>query len=160
MRRRHLAAGLTLAALPGIARADPASTRLVAERFAKTLSDHDIAAFAALFAEDYEQHQTSAAAPPPRPGVSAKQATVAYFAERLAALPGLVVSADPVVAAEDSVAANFTYTGMHLGAYFGVPPTGKRISFTSCDIFTIRGGLIAAHWGAADIAGLMRQLNG
>jgi SnoaL-like domain len=45
------------------------------QRFTATLSAHDIAAFAALFAEDYVSHQTSAAAPPPPAGKSPKQAT-------------------------------------------------------------------------------------
>jgi hypothetical protein len=35
--------------------------------FAKTLSGHDIDGFAALFAEDYVNHQMSAAAPKPAP---------------------------------------------------------------------------------------------
>ncbi len=56
------------------------------------------------------------------------------------------------------VAANFTYSGTHRGAYFGIAPTGRRIVFNSCDILMVRDGLIAAHWGAADIAGLLAQL--
>jgi predicted ester cyclase len=130
-----------------------------AQAFAAALNAHDLDAFAALFAEDYAQHQTSAAAPlKPPPGVSAKQNTVNYFAARLAALPDLQVVADPVVAAGDMLAANFTYSGTHRGAYFGIAPTGRRVVFNSCDIFQLRGGLIAAHWGAADIAGLLAQL--
>jgi predicted ester cyclase len=161
MRRRHLAGAIALAAAaPRLARAETASPRRLADLFAQTLSAHDIVGFAALFAEDYQQHQTSAAAPPPPAGMSAKQATVAYFAARLAALPDLVVTADPVVADAERVAANFTYSGTHRAAYFGVAPTGRRITFTSCDIFAARDGLIAAHWGAADIAGLLRQLQG
>jgi predicted ester cyclase len=161
MRRRHLAGVIALAAAaPRLVKAEIASPQRLAELFARTLSAHDIAGFAALFAEDYQQHQTSAASPPPPVGLSAKQATVAYFAARLAALPDLVVTADPVVAGTETVAANFTYSGTHRAPYFGIAPTGRRITFTSCDIFAVRDGLIAAHWGAADIAGLLRQLQG
>jgi predicted ester cyclase len=161
MRRRDFAGALALSgAMAGTARATPAETRRIAEQFAATLSARDITAFGALFADDYQQHQNSAAAPPPPAGLSAKQATVAYFTARLTALPDLVVTADPIVAADESVAANFTYAGTHRGTYFGQPPTGRRIVFTSCDILTVRGGLIAAHWGAADIAGLLQQLRG
>jgi predicted ester cyclase len=160
MQRRILFTGLTgLLATPLAATAAPAGN--AAERFAAALNAHDIEAFAALFAEDYEQHQSSAAARPPPAGLSAKAATKAYFAARLAALPDLSVVADPVVAAGDWVAANFTYAGTHSGApYFGVPPSGRAIRFSSCDILFTRGGLIAAHWGAADIAGLLVQLKG
>jgi steroid delta-isomerase-like uncharacterized protein len=159
MDRRTMLAGLA-AALATDAGAQAAPPGNVAEAFAAALTAHDIEAFAALFADDYAQHQSSAAAKPPAAGVSAKQATKAYFAARLAGLPDLRVTADPVVVAGDWVAANFTYTGTHAGTYFGVPPSGRTITFTSCDILQVRGGLIAAHWGAADIAGLLVQLKG
>jgi predicted ester cyclase len=160
MDRRTLFAGLA-ATLATDAGAGAAAQGNVADAFAAALNAHDIDAFAALFAEDYAQHQTSAAAKPPPAGLSAKQATKAYFAARLAALPDLRVVADPVVVAGDWVAANFSYAGTHTGAaYFGVPPSGRPIRFTSCDILQVRDGLIMAHWGAADIAGLLVQLKG
>jgi len=159
MDRRSLLAGLTLTlATQGAARAGAPGN--VAEAFAAALSAHDMAEFAALFADDYVQHQSSAAAPQLAAGVSAKQATMAYFAARLTALPDLQVTADPVVVAGDMVAANFVYTGTHKAPYFGVPPSGRQITFNSCDILAVRQGLIAVHWGAADVAGLLKQLHG
>ena len=159
MDRRSLLAGLTLtAAMAGAARAGAPGN--VAQAFAAALSAHDLKEFAALFADDYAQHQTSAAVPPHAEGISAKQATLNYFAARLNALPDLQVTADPVVVANDMVAANFIYTGTHKGPYFGVPASGRRITFNSCDILAVRQGLISAHWGAADIAGLLKQLHG
>jgi hypothetical protein len=47
------------------------------KRFAAALNASDVKAFAALFAEDYLNHQISAAAPP-LAGVTGKQATVAF----------------------------------------------------------------------------------
>jgi predicted ester cyclase len=170
MRRRSLLAAATVGlGVPGIsapiaapvaAGAEPGPAG-VAAAFAATLSAHDIAAFAALFAEEYAQHQFSAAVPPrPAGSGSAKQGTIAYFTARLTALPDLQVTAEPVVAAGDMVAANFTYAGTHTAPYFGVAPSGRRVTFNSCDILTVRDGLIVAHWGAADIAGLLVQLRG
>jgi steroid delta-isomerase-like uncharacterized protein len=130
----------------------------MAEKFAATLTAHDMAAFAALFADDYRNHQTSAAAPPPPPGKSQKQASVDFFAARLAGMPDLVVTVEAVVAATDKVAASFVYTGTHGGVFFGVPPTGRKLRFTSCDIFSIRDGKLAEHWGMGDIAGVLAQL--
>jgi predicted ester cyclase len=63
-----------------------------------------------------------------------------------------------VVADKDRVAASFVYTGTHKGTYFGVPPTGRTIRFTSCDIFRVQEGQIAEHWGMGDIAGVLAQL--
>jgi predicted ester cyclase len=39
-----------------------------------------------------------------------------------------------------------------------VQPTGKKLRFTSCDIFRVNNGLIVEHWGMGDIAGVMAQL--
>ncbi len=53
----------TALGVSGIAMASAASPRDLARQFAATLSAHDIDGFAALFAEDYINHQNSAAAP-------------------------------------------------------------------------------------------------
>jgi len=161
VRRRNVpvAATAMLAALAAPAAAQtPAPARRAAEQFAATLGAHDIAAFAALFAADYKQHQFSAAAPPPQPGMTAKQATVAFFTARLTGLPDLTVTIEAIVAAEDMVAASFVYEGTHRGPYFGVAPTGRRLRFSSCDIFKVGDGLIVEHWGMGDLAGTLAQL--
>ena len=59
---------------------------------------------------------------------------------------------------DDKVAASFVYSGTHGGTYFGIAPTGRPLRFTSCDIFLVRNGLIAEHWGMGDIAGVLAQL--
>jgi steroid delta-isomerase-like uncharacterized protein len=161
--RRHVtAAGLLLAGSlvePALAQSNAVPPAL-AEKFAATLSAHDMDAFAALFADNYVNHQVSAAAPPPAGNVSPKQGTVAFFKARLTGLPDLKVAIEALVADKDHVAASFVYTGTHNGPYFGVAPTGKSLRFTSCDIFRVQDGLIAEHWGMGDIAGVLAQLRG
>jgi steroid delta-isomerase-like uncharacterized protein len=159
-RRQVTAAGLLLAgslAEPALAQPN-ALPQSLAEKFAASLSAHDIDAFAALFADNYVNHQVSAAAPPPAGNVSPKQATVAFFKARLTGVPDLKVATEVVVADKDHVAASFVYTGTHGGTYFGVAPTGKALRFSSCDIFRVENGLIAEHWGMGDIAGVLAQL--
>jgi len=160
MRRRTFIAGAALTGAPGLlasARADDAS---VVERFAAALSAHDMSAFANLFADDYVNHQVSAAAPPAPPGVAAKAATVAFFTARLKAMPDLKVTIQASLAEGDKAAASFAYEGTNTGPYYGFDPTGKRLFFTSCDIFRIAGGKIVEHWGMGDIAGVVAQLKG
>jgi steroid delta-isomerase-like uncharacterized protein len=160
MNRRAILAGLAVGSIAASARAQAATDpRTLAERFAATLSAHDMAAFADLFAEDYRNHQASAAAPPPPPGgKTMKQGSVDFFAARLAGLPDLTVTIEALVATNDQVAASFVYAGTHQGLYFGVPPTGRKLRFTSCDIFLVRDGKLAEHWGMGDIAGVLAQL--
>jgi steroid delta-isomerase-like uncharacterized protein len=170
MDRRTLLDGLgavgigsaALFAAGGVAEAKESAVtgRRLMQAFATTLSAHDIAGFAALIADDYKQHQTIPGGGSLPPGVTAKQAAVNYFAARLKALPDLKVTAEAITAGGDMAAANFVYTGTQQDAYFGVPATNKNVTFNSTDIFRIRNGKLAEHWGAADIAGLMRQLKG
>ena len=157
MHRRTLIAGAALlGAAPFVSNAKAAGAS-IAQRFAQTLTAHDLDAFAALFADDYVNHQLSAAAPPPA-GVAPKAAVVAYFGARLKGLPDLTVSIEATVAEADRVAASFVYEGTHQGVYFGVAPTGRRLRFTSCDIFRVAGDRIVEHWGMGDIAGIQAQL--
>jgi steroid delta-isomerase-like uncharacterized protein len=160
MNRRIVLTGLFGAAVaaPHLLRAETRSPHELAEAFAATLSAHDMDAFAALFTEDYVNHQVSAAAPSPPAGVSGKQATVGFFAARLKGLPDLKVTIEAMVATDDKFAASFVYEGTQQGTLLGVAPTGKRMRFTSCDIFRIADGKIAEHWGMGDIAGQLAQI--
>ena len=162
MQRRQFLSSAALvaaaAAIPNAAEADDAGA--VVERFAAALSAHDMAAFADLFAEDYVNHQRSAAAPAPPAGKSPKQATLAFFQARLTGVPDLRVSIETSLASGDKAAASFVYEGAHGGVYYGVAPTGRPMRFTSCDIFRVRDGRIAEHWGMGDIAGVLAQLKG
>ncbi len=161
MKRRSILRGAALlVAAPAVALAQASGAGTVARGFAAALNAHDIEAFAALFAADYINHQTSAAAPPPSAGTPPRAATVAFFAARLKGLPDLSVSIEAMVERDDRVAASFVYEGTHQGLYFGVAPTGKRLRFTSCDIFRVSGDRIAEHWGMGDLAGVLAQLKG
>jgi steroid delta-isomerase-like uncharacterized protein len=162
MDRRTVLAGLCGAAMlmPDIARADDRSPAQLGEACAATLSAHDMDAFAALFADDYVNHQVSAAAPAPPPSARHKQLTVDFFTARLHGLPDLEVSIERMVAADDQVAASFVYEGTQQGVLLGVAPSGKHLRFTSCDIFRIANGKIAEHWGMGDIAGQLAQMKG
>jgi predicted ester cyclase len=156
-RRALFASGLAagLSAATGAAFAQDAAA--IPARFAAALSAGDMTAFAALFAETYVNHQLSAAAPAPA-GVTAKAATVTFFSHRVDALAGLKVSVEAQLAQGDLCAASFVYEGVHQGVYYGFAPTGRKLRFTSCDIFKIADGRIAEHWGMGDIAGVIAQL--
>ncbi|WP_322011216.1 ester cyclase [Paraburkholderia sp. J12] len=156
-RRQIVIGGLLGAGGLGMSARAFSDTGSIARQFAERLSAHDIEGFGALFADDYVNHQTSAAAPP-SPKLTPKEATVAFFKARLTGMPDLKVEIETLVASEDKVAASFVYTGTHQGVYFGIAPTGKWLRFTSCDIFRVQSGKIAEHWGMGDIAGVLAQL--
>jgi predicted ester cyclase len=48
--------------------------------------------------------------------------------------------------------------GTHLGDFFGIPPTGRRVTMSGVHVMQIADGKIAEHWGSNDDLGLIRQL--
>ena len=51
-----------------------------------------------------------------------------------------------------------TYHGTHAGDFLGVPATGRKVHFDTIDVFRVRDGRLADHWGIADLLGLLIQL--
>ena len=43
-----------------------------------------------------------------------------------------------------------TWTGYHTGEFFGVPASGRSVTFRVIDIARISGGKVREHWGVAD----------
>ncbi len=75
-----------------------------------------------------------------------------------AAFPDLRVTIDDLIAEGDKVALRLTLSGTHQGALAGVPASGKRVTFTSLDLYRFADGKLVEHWGQFDTQGLMRQL--
>jgi predicted ester cyclase len=92
---------------------------------------------------------------PPISGIeAAKQLMVAYTS----GFPDLQLTTEDTVAEGDKVAIRNTWRGTHRGAFQGVPPTGRHVTFTGSDIFHCVGGKIAEQWADLDTLGLMQQL--
>ncbi|MGE7439135.1 ester cyclase [Kitasatospora sp. NPDC001175] len=53
---------------------------------------------------------------------------------------------------------HLTFTGRHVGEFFGVQPTGKEVQWTSIEVFRIENRKIVERWVQADTTGLMKQL--
>lgn len=65
---------------------------------------------------------------------------------------------EDVVAEGDRVAIRIHSTGTQLGAFNGIPPTGKKVSIDEFHIFRLEHGKIAEQWGMPDVHGLLEQL--
>jgi steroid delta-isomerase-like uncharacterized protein len=156
-RRSLLVSGLVAGAALAAGEAGAQDAADIPKRFAAALNAGDMHAFAALFADNYANHQVSAAAPAPV-GITAKRGTVSFFTHRVEALADFRVSIEASLAQGDLCAASFVYEGVHHAAYYGVAPTGRKLRFTSCDIFKVANGQITEHWGMGDIAGVLAQL--
>ncbi len=76
----------------------------------------------------------------------------------LDAFPDLQISVDELLAEGDAVAARATWSGTHRGAFLGIAPTGKHVSFAACGMWHLRDGRITAVWFQRDLPGLLGQL--
>ena len=64
--------------------------------------------------------------------------------------PDMVVTVEGQVAEGDIVATWFVMRGTHLGAFGGVPATGKKITLRGVNVQRIRDGRIVEHWGGSN----------
>jgi steroid delta-isomerase-like uncharacterized protein len=72
--------------------------------------------------------------------------------------PDIQWTVEEMVAEGDKVAARFTMRGTHQGTFFGVPPTGKKISVQTMNIYRLSGGQFVEEHGQPDMLGLLQQI--
>ncbi|HEX9940960.1 MAG TPA: ester cyclase [Thermoanaerobaculia bacterium] len=74
-------------------------------------------------------------------------------------IPDIHFTVDELFAGEDGrVVATFTASGTHSAELFGVAPTGKKVSFSSIEIFRLKDGKIYEKQNADSRLLLMQQI--
>ena len=74
------------------------------------------------------------------------------------AFPDLHFKIEDIVVEDDKVAYRLNVSGTHKGEFQGIPPTDKKVSFSSTGISNIVDGKVAEDWVDADVMGLMQQI--
>ena len=115
-------------------------------------NQHNVDAFDAFFAPSFVNYDIVAGLPDTLEG--SKQLHRMLFA----AFPDLKMTIHDQAAEGDKVWTRKTATGTHQGELFGIPATGKQVSWKIIDIMTIRHGKVTEHWVVADVMSLMQQL--
>ena len=105
-----------------------------------------------VFAPDFVNHFGPPGIPPGAAGF--KQVLRGFRA----AFPDLHVEIEDLVTEGDKVVCRFASSGTHQGALMGVPPTGKRVTWTAICIDRYDGGKIVERWEVTDMLGMMAQL--
>ncbi len=82
----------------------------------------------------------------------------AVHQKTLVGMPDFHTEIQDLIAEGDKVVARVIMTGTHTGDFYGIPPTGKHVSFTGMYIARIADGKIAEHWGEEDGVSLLQQL--
>ena len=80
-----------------------------------------------------------------------------FFSAMRAAVTGLRVSVDHVIAEGDKVAAHVSVRGKHTGELMGIPPSGKEVVMRISDIVRFENGKAVERWGVEDMSGFVSQ---
>ena len=78
------------------------------------------------------------------------------------AFPDLKIEVKNQVATDDQVVNEFTAHGTHRGPLMTpagvVPPTGRAVEFTVCEVWRVKNGKVSSLHNYQDSASIMRQL--
>jgi predicted ester cyclase len=113
----------------------------------------DLDGYGDLVADDFVEHEEL-------PGLAAtKEGMLDYFRALLAAFPDLRMDVEDLIVDGDKTVARVRATATHRGEFMGIAPTGMQARIQLIDIMRFDGtGLVAEHWGVADMLSLMQQL--
>jgi predicted ester cyclase len=92
------------------------------------------------------------------PTRSGPDAFIAYLRQVHSALGRYRCTIEDLIAAGDRAAARLTFAGLHRGVFFGVPATGREISWGGSAFFTVADGRLVDIWVLGDIDAVKRQL--
>src|SRR5437867_980224 len=129
-----------------------ANKALIRRLVEEVQNQHNVAAMDEFFAPSFVNYDIIAGLPDTLEG--SKQLHRMLFT----AFPDLKMTIHDQAAEGDKVWTRKTATGTHQGELFGIPATGKQVSWKIIDIMTIRNGKVTEHWVVADVMSLMQQL--
>ena len=125
----------------------------VIRRWIEAYNQRDLEAEAAVLAPGYVAHVP--AAPGPLEGLEAWRQFTAPFTE---AFPDLRLTVEDIMSEGDMVAARVAFHGTHRGELQGIPPTGKKVAFSSMEFNRVVDGQVEEHWVEINLLGLVQQL--
>jgi steroid delta-isomerase-like uncharacterized protein len=127
--------------------------KAVIRRWIDAYNERDLQAEADVLAPGFVAYVP--AAPGPLQGLEAWRQFSGPFAE---AFPDLRLTVQDIAAEGDTVAARVAFHGTHRGEFQGIPPTDKKMAFSSMEFNRVVGGKVEEHWVELDLLGLMQQL--
>jgi hypothetical protein len=121
----------------------------IIRRLMKAVSKQNLAVLDKLVAPDFVEHTFQWT------GLESMKQTVNMLFK---GFPDLHVTIHDITAKGDKVWDHVTATGTHTGVYRGIPPTGKKVSFTGIRIWRIVDGTVVERTSVYDLMDLHKQL--
>ena len=126
--------------------------KAVIRRWIEAYNERDMQAQADILAPSYVAHFPGA------PGPLDSEAWTQSIAAFTEAFPDLRLTVEEIVSEGDMVSARVAFEGTHRGEFQGLPPTGKKVAFSSMEFNRVVGGKVEEHWVEIDLLGLVQQL--
>lgn len=131
----------------------PDENKALVNRFVEESINHrDLDALDETVAEDFVEHVPLPGQGPGREGL---KDAIGRFIQ---GFPDLQWTQEEQIAEGEKVATRFTWTGTHRGEFFGIPPTGRKVTVWGMVIDVVRGGMLAESRIIMDTLWLMQQL--
>jgi steroid delta-isomerase-like uncharacterized protein len=128
--------------------------KALTERFYnEVMNSHKVAGLKSFVTTDFIDHN-------PSPGHTGKglDDLAAQLNEMITAIPDFHVTADFMIAEEDTVVAYLTMTGTNTGPFGDMPASNKPVKFNGIDIVRIKDGIAIERWGVFDDLSFMTQI--
>jgi len=90
--------------------------------------------------------------------VSGDVAVKEFLLETHRAFPDMAFETRAIHHADDAVAVETTFSGTHLGAWRGLPPTYRSVAYEMCNVFVFDGDALVCERLHFDMLAILRQL--
>jgi steroid delta-isomerase-like uncharacterized protein len=87
-----------------------------------------------------------------------KREVAEFLSKLFTALPDLESKVSHKIAAGDNVSAQRTFSGTHLGPFWGVPPTGRYVEISAMSMVELRDGKFLRDEFYFDTGAILRQM--
>ncbi len=134
----------------------PDANNAIAVRFFDSVwNKGDFGVLDTLIAPDADDHSMVGGQPKTEKGSASFRGIVSMFR---AAMPDIHLTIDDEIYAGDKVVHRWHLVGTDTGGVMGMPPSGKRLTFSGTTIVRMRDGQIVERWANVDELGLLQQL--
>ena len=114
--------------------------KAIIRRLVDARNNHDAEAFLAFFPAERQEQVRGA------------------FNGTSEAFSDVHISIEELVGEGDRIVLRWTFTGTHSGVYEGIPATGRQVSYTGIDFYTIVDGRIVGVIREQDNLDVLKQL--
>src|SRR5205807_2460476 len=121
-------------------------------RYFDAINNDDMELLAQVVAADFLDHAPVSGLPPGLEGVKAAHLMLRE------AFPDVHFTVEDVIGNEDRIVVRATGRGTNKGSFFGMPATGKEISWPGFRLIRFEGGRMVEGWSIFDQLGILQQM--